>query len=137
MSASGETLTLRLTWRQACTPSAGFASMVARVAVLRLLGISTWAHGAVYVILPAVAVTILWRRWAWWAQVSPTGLLVRRLRRSRPQALGAATPAARAGSPGRAGVAAAPAGQGRRPVADAAGAEGCRPGRGRGFPYRP
>lgn len=91
MPASGETVRLRLTWRQACTPSAGLGSMVFLGAILGLLVHRMRGNGLVALIaLAIVVVTVLWRRWSWSAQVGPSGLLVRRFLRSRPQRLGPA-----------------------------------------------
>jgi hypothetical protein len=91
MSASGETVRLRLSWRQAATPSAGFGAMVFIGAILGLLVHRMRGNGAVALIaLSVVLSTVLWRRWSWSADVGPSGLLVRRFLRIRPQPLGPA-----------------------------------------------
>ena len=91
MSASGETVRLHLSWRQACTPSAGFASVVFVGAILGLLVHRMRGNGAVALIaLSIVVLTVLWRRWSWSADLCSSGLLVRRFLRVRPQPLGPA-----------------------------------------------
>jgi hypothetical protein len=91
MSASGETVRLRLSWRQAWTPSAGFGSTVFLGAILGLLVHRMRGNGLVALIAVAVVVlTVLWRRWSWSAEVGPSGLLVRRFLVNRPQPVGPA-----------------------------------------------
>ncbi|MDX6244731.1 MAG: hypothetical protein QOE76_2454 [Frankiales bacterium] len=91
MTAPGETVRLRLSWRQAGTPSAGLGSMVFIGAILGLLVNRLRGNGlAALIALVIVVLTVLWRRWSWSAEVGPSGLLVRRFLRIRPQPLGPA-----------------------------------------------
>ncbi|MDX6229461.1 MAG: hypothetical protein QOI76_2851 [Frankiales bacterium] len=89
MSGSGETVRLRLSWRQACTPSAGFGAMVFIGAILGLLVHRVRGNGPVCLIaLVVVSLTVLWRRLSWSAEAGPQGLVLRRFLRTRPRPLG-------------------------------------------------
>ncbi|MDX6254007.1 MAG: hypothetical protein QOJ11_341 [Frankiales bacterium] len=89
MSGSGETVRLRLSWRQACTPSAGFGAMVFIGAILGLLVHRVRGNGPVCLIaLAVVSLTVLWRRLSWSAEAGPQGLVLRRFLRTRPRPLG-------------------------------------------------
>ncbi|MDX6208688.1 MAG: hypothetical protein QOE24_1079 [Frankiales bacterium] len=91
MSGSGEMVRLRLSWRQACTPSAGFGAMVFLGAILGLLVHRVRGNGPVCLIaLVVVSLTVLGRRLSWSAEAGPEGLVLRRLLRTRPRPLGSA-----------------------------------------------